>query len=522
MHGNGPGDVVRAIVAVALVVVSLAAAPPADAAGAGQVVQRSDRDWDVPITEVPGTDAVGGEDVLDGDPHRLIPKKAFVQRYSLDVDNFEVWLCGSVVNDMATVIAQLEAASVDYFAALSDGRYTPSFTAGGSIPDDASCMPEFLADSPSYTPAGSPEALLVVDSVTGGGYASPGSVCGGSSIDCPGIPSTFPGNGRYAIVGESALFNFPSVAIHEIGHTLQWPHSHSGLSSYEYDNPIDLMSGNSANLGTPSYTEPLPYATSSYNRYQSGWVDPADVVVAQGNPLTVTLEPFGVAGTQLIAVETGVDGQFYVLGARKRSTYDPIPAAWEGVEVYFVDHDCGQPVFGSVCPGLFREHYQEPPNEYQLDHVMTPGDNMVLAGVEVAVTAATATGFVLAINGGVAAGTFIDDDGSIFEDDIEWLYSAGITTGCNPPVNNSYCPDKPVTRGQMAAFLVRALGLASASGDRFVDDDGSTFEDDIERLAEAGITAGCNPPANDMYCPDKPVTRGQMAAFLRRALSPAS
>ena len=74
----------------------------------------------------------------------------------------------------------------------------------------------------------------------------------------------------------------------------------------------------------------------------------------------------------------------------------------------------------------------------------------------------------------------------------------------------------------MAAFLVRALGLPPASGDRFVDDDGSTFEDDIERLAAAGITAGCNPPANDNYCPDEPVSRGQMAAFLRRALSAES
>jgi hypothetical protein len=169
---------------------------------------------------------------------------------------------------------------------------------------------------------------------------------------------------------------------------------------------------------------------------------------------------------------------------------------------------------------LFREHHQEPPNEYQLAHVMVPGDSMVIAGVAVAVTGATATGFAVTINGGAAAGSFIDDESSVFEDDIEWLYTAGITTGCNPPINNMYCPDRAVTRGQMAAFLSRALNLPPASGAQgFVDDDGSTFEGDIERLAAAGITAGCNPPANDNYCPDRAVTRGQMAAFLRRALS---
>ena len=72
----------------------------------------------------------------------------------------------------------------------------------------------------------------------------------------------------------------------------------------------------------------------------------------------------------------------------------------------------------------------------------------------------------------------------------------------------------------MAAFLVRALGLADDGGENsFVDDDSSVFAGDIERLAAAGITRGCNPPANDRYCPGDPVTRGQMAAFLNRALA---
>lgn len=118
--------------------------------------------------------------------------------------------------------------------------------------------------------------------------------------------------------------------------------------------------------------------------------------------------------------------------------------------------------------------------------------------------------------------TFIDDDESVFEADIERIASADITVGCNPPVNNRFCPGKPVTRGQMAAFLVRGLNLTARSGERFVDDDGSIFEADIERLATAGITTGCNPPVNDRFCPDQVVSRGQMAAFLYRALNPGA
>lgn len=174
-------------------------------------------------------------------------------------------------------------------------------------------------------------------------------------------------------------------------------------------------------------------------------------------------------------------------------------------------------------------------------------------------------------------GTFFDDDYNIFENDIQWMADSGITSGCNPPIDNMYCPDEPVTRqvmaaylaralnlppspvdyfddddgsifeadinrmaragitqgcgtrqfcpsrvvdrGQMAAFLVRAFGLKDdGGGDLFTDDDASIFEDDIDRLGAAGVTRGCNPPANTRYCPTQPVNRGAMAAFLHRAM----
>lgn len=120
-------------------------------------------------------------------------------------------------------------------------------------------------------------------------------------------------------------------------------------------------------------------------------------------------------------------------------------------------------------------------------------------------------------------GTFCDDDGSVFEPSIEAVAAAGITRGCNPPANTEYCPDGHVTRGQMAAFLTRALDLPAGST-TFTDTGGSVFEADIAAVAAAGITRGCNPPANTEYCPDAFVTRGQMAAFIARALDlpPAS
>lgn len=115
---------------------------------------------------------------------------------------------------------------------------------------------------------------------------------------------------------------------------------------------------------------------------------------------------------------------------------------------------------------------------------------------------------------------FVDDDGSIHEGDINSLATAGITKGCNPPTNDRFCPEKAVTRGEMAAFLVRAYGYTDpGAGNLFIDDEGSIFAADIDRLATAGVTKGCNPPANDRFCPTDPVTRQQMASFLARAMT---
>jgi subtilisin family serine protease len=111
---------------------------------------------------------------------------------------------------------------------------------------------------------------------------------------------------------------------------------------------------------------------------------------------------------------------------------------------------------------------------------------------------------------------FTDDDGSIFENDINRLAEVGITKGCG---SGHFCPKNVVDRGQMAAFLVRALELTdNGGGNLFTDDDGSIFENDIDKLGTAGITKGCNPPANTMFCPNDAVDRGAMAAFLHRAL----
>lgn len=109
--------------------------------------------------------------------------------------------------------------------------------------------------------------------------------------------------------------------------------------------------------------------------------------------------------------------------------------------------------------------------------------------------------------------TFLDTGDSVFQPSIGALALADITEGC---ADGRYCPDAPLTRGQMASLLTRALDLPPAGGDTFSDDDRDVHERDIEALVAADITRGCS---EDRFCPRRSVTRQQMASFLARALA---
>jgi uncharacterized protein YjiK len=100
---------------------------------------------------------------------------------------------------------------------------------------------------------------------------------------------------------------------------------------------------------------------------------------------------------------------------------------------------------------------------------------------------------------------------------IKQLASDVITGGCG---SGYYCPEDPVTRAQMAIFLLRSKYGASYSPPPVGSSTG--FSDVpvthwaaawVKQLVADGIATGC---AAGSYCPDAPVTRAQMAVFLVR------
>ncbi len=105
------------------------------------------------------------------------------------------------------------------------------------------------------------------------------------------------------------------------------------------------------------------------------------------------------------------------------------------------------------------------------------------------------------------------------KDWIEQLAADGLTSGCSAsPL--LYCPESNTSRAQMAVLLLRAVhGTAytppPATGTRFTDVPAGYWAAAwIEQLAAEGITGGCAP---SLFCPEDPVKRDQMAAFLSLA-----
>ena len=104
---------------------------------------------------------------------------------------------------------------------------------------------------------------------------------------------------------------------------------------------------------------------------------------------------------------------------------------------------------------------------------------------------------------------------------VEAVTLAGITGGCqkSPPL---FCPDAPLTRGQLAAFLVRGLKLAVtgvSASPTFDDVEASDpMFSYIEVAAKHGLMSGCA-VTPQRFCPTAAATRAQLATVIVRALA---
>ena len=271
---------------------------------------------------------------------------------------------------------------------------------------------------------------------------------------------------------------------------------------------MDLMSGGDS--------DSLDIGTIAINRYAAGWFGSEGVFFHRGGNLSYTLG--ARSGLQMLVLPTDQPGIFETLSVRIRSGYDfGIPA--EGVEVYSVDQTSCSPTVVGGCFGLERRTSPVPPmaSFSSSEHVFGVGESFTVRGMTVTILERVGDTFRVQVDGQAVTERFIDDNGNLHEASIEAIAALGITRGCNPPLVDRFCPANNVTRAEMAAFLIVALGEqpSTAFAGAFPDvPAGQWYTGYVERLKELGITTG---NADGTYGPDRPVTRAEMAVFLSRA-----
>ena len=102
-----------------------------------------------------------------------------------------------------------------------------------------------------------------------------------------------------------------------------------------------------------------------------------------------------------------------------------------------------------------------------------------------------------------------------FAPHVERLAELEITVGCDTdPLR--YCPDGNLTRAQVASWIARAFDLPDAESAGFTDTVDSVHEDNIDSVVAAGIASGCA-TSPDRFCPDRIVTRGELARMVNAA-----
>lgn len=129
------------------------------------------------------------------------------------------------------------------------------------------------------------------------------------------------------------------------------------------------------------------------------------------------------------------------------------------------------------------------------------------------VAALTLVTIAPALPGNAAVDSFVDDNGSRFEAYIETANQHGLVLACDP-TGNLICPNDAMTRGEMVLLLARGVGLDPPSPDPFLRPNARLGDFAISALEGAGISTGCQPGES---CPDRPLSRGEMASLFSRA-----
>lgn len=498
--------------------------------------------------------AVGARS-YEADPLGLIANYQVTSYYGLTPDSFEVWVCeipgGDLIITPEALVRFLDAEVQPFFAWQSGGEYQVEFSAGGTVgsPDLTACR-----DTVTKVSKGGSRGALVfanLDRETGEGGGR-----GGNGLECSGTTvyvcyDTFPSNLRGALIYNAVYVDDPWIEIgleplengfaslkdllavnvventtHEMGHTLAFPHSYTGATSSEYDNPMDLMGrGPAATYSDESvwFSTDTLSGTIAVNRYAAGWISPEQVDVYAGGYSSHTLAAIHEDGTQMLAIPSATAGRFIAMGTRVKRGYDSLIPK-EGVEIYLVDQTstaCSNP-FGGSCWGQNRRTQPYPVVDGDpTAHVLALNESVKIGnGPVVTVVQRIGDSYVVEVDDGSTTSPSGFEDvppGHVAEAAIAWAAENSITMGVG---NNRFGVGQTLTRYEMVTFLCRAFDPANCTtgtegSDRFVDvPSGHWANYSVGWAVDRGITRGVTATE---FGGSQTLTREQMITFLYRA-----
>ena len=483
------------------------------------------------------------EDPYAADPLGLFADYDETSYYTTQPDTFEVSICdpSHLSRTLEEVVDYVNNESLlrGYWASVSNNKYALRFVAGVN-----GCYPEVQRRASGQWTAG-----FVIVAPEAGVTALPGTF-GAAQDRTWGGPRS---NGRFYQTlfwtSEDSTLLWDLIAALGMGITFDWPSSFTSALpesawNYHHDNPMDVMSGAWIVTSKPPYLDNEyllghKIGTVAANRYAAGWIDPSDVHIYRGGTDRVVLRAGWKNGTQMLVVPSGEQGHFLTLGTRVAKRHDlNIPK--EGVESYLIDQRPGAsedyqpqacPAGGTtLCVGHQRrtipwphttESFRDEFGSHELVdptlHVLTPGDEFTWNDTTIRVLRRIGDAYEVEITDGTpSVDWFTDDDGNTHEADINRIAQLGVTVGCATTPEALYCPESHVTRAQMAAFLLRAVGQPNPTitgSNPFADvADGVWYTKYTLRLAQLGIDTG----EDGTWRPNDPLTRLEMAQWLTR------
>ncbi len=333
---------------------------------------------------------------------------------ALGADLVAVWACdvpgGSVVVDPTAVAQWADANVVPWFQQASRGRYAPDFEAHPTGRLSAANSSECLRQAESRTGAPFTNVLVVDTSTYGGGFGGPGVISSDPSRNTPVMSGPPSRTSRGVYVGGGSVVTRPSpmVVVHEIGHSLHWPHSFIGPT--EYDNPVDVMSGQpvydyadgpsyfcrrTAAGGGFTYWGCNAQNTLAFNRVAAGWVDAGQVAVHRSGRALYSLDrPLG-DGVQMVAMpDPGAPLRMLVIEARPRTGFDQ-SLLTPGVAIHVID----QTPSGLGGLSTNRPQRQAIGTSDSYGHVLGVGQWAVVGGVRIEVRAVEGAGYRVLVAG---------------------------------------------------------------------------------------------------------------------------